>query len=329
MNKICIIFFCLSVFCLACSNTTQNNAAATAGNAKVDSINVDTAQVEELPLPTVPATLREPAARAAYVIQHFWDAMDFADTLHSHNSAFMEQNFANFISVFPYAGEQACREAVSTLFAKAASDIEAYKLLSTIAEDYLYDPNSPMLNEDIYILFLEQMIDAPALGVARTVRLKHQLRMAKLNRVGMKAADFAYLTRDGKRARLHGTEVKDKMLLLFYDPDCDHCKEIMAKLKTQPLLEDLVANGRLSVLAIYAGWDSKLWKSTYKELPAGWIVGMNDGDIYEKELYALRAMPVMYLLDTNKTVLVKDISYERLVDYLSAYASGVDLDDNR
>ena len=35
--------------------------------------------VAELPLPDVPAELTEPKERCAYVLEHFWDRMDFRD----------------------------------------------------------------------------------------------------------------------------------------------------------------------------------------------------------------------------------------------------------
>lgn len=324
MKTIPFIFACISTFFIACSSTTRDASASQVDASVTDTLQTNTAVAEELPLPDVPTTLREPAARAAYIIRHFWDAMDFADTLRSLDSGFMEQNFSNFISVVPYADEQARREAVNTLLNKAESTPKAYKLLSNIADDYLYNPNSPMYDEETYILFLENMINSPILDIARTTRLRHQLRYAKLNRPGMKAADFSYTTREGKRSKLHATHTSCPLLLLFYDPDCDHCKEVMNRLRSSSLLEQAVASGRLSVLAIYADFDTDLWKSTNKQLPKSWTVGLNVGEIYDKELYSLRSLPVLYLLDTDKTVILKDISPERLEQYLANQSAATD-----
>lgn len=315
MRKILIIHFSIVLLLLACSNTNLGTTTMVASTAVVDSL--DTQHVEELPLPDVPVALTEPSARASYIIAHFWDAMDFCDTLRSHNSAFMEQNFSNFVSVFPYADEQARREAVSALLSRAAADAEAYRMVASIAEDYLYDPNSPVFAEDTYLLFLEQMVNSAMLDEARATRLKRQLRFVRLNRAGMTAADFGYVTREGIRTRLSKTNSESRILLLFYDPDCEHCKEVMAELSTSSLLERLVDEGKLKVVAIYADGDTELWRSTYNELPASWTVGMDTGEIYERGLYSLRAMPTMYLLDADKTVILKDVSIAHLVEYLS------------
>lgn len=296
---------------LACGNnraahkTTDNPAAA-----------VDTLSSLELPLPVLPSTLTEPAARAAYIIEHYWEAMDFRDTLRSHNADFVEQNFANFISVFPYADEDSRRRAVGNLLHKAEADSTAYVLLTDTAEKYLYDPNSPMLSEDIYILFLEQMIDSPILGEYGTVRPRWQLEAARKNRPGMRAADFAYITREGRRSTLRETPCANELLLIFYDPDCSHCKEIMTSLWENEMLGSRVADGSITVLAVHSGEMKDLWSETSSQLPSNWIVGYESGLLQENGSYVLRAMPTMYMLNNKKEVILKDVLPEQLMYYL-------------
>lgn len=314
MRRFPLISFLAALLLLACSNTTQQ-APATEENPAVSAVS-DTIAPEELPLPQLPATLRDPAERAGYLIQHFWDAMNFNDTVRSHNTDFMEQNFANFVSVFPYASEEARRGAVSALMGKVSADPEAYQLLVKIADHYLYDPNSPMLDEETYIPFLEEFIVSPLLDEATTTRLKHQLRFARLNRPGTTTADFAYTTRDGQRKTLYTTHTEGLLLLLFYDPDCEHCQEVMPQVASSAVLNELVGEGRLDVLAIYADEDRELWKKTNAELPSSWTVGMDTGGINEKGLYSLRALPSMYLLDTRKKVILKDAPLNLLENYL-------------
>ena len=271
----------------------------------------DSTAVETLPLPELPATLREPTARANYIIAHFWDAMDFRNTVRSRDRGFMEQNFANYISVFPYADEEARREAVATLLHKAEADSAAYRLLADVAEKYLYEPNSPMLSEDFYILFLEHLVNAPQLG-SKTTRLRWQLEAARKNRPGMTAADFSYTTREGVRTTLHQAHSEEQLLLLFYDPECEHCKEIMASLQQNATLNRLVAEKRLTVLAVYSGDDHDLWERDAAALPADWTVGYEPGWLQDTGAYVLRAMPTLYLLDRNKRVIQKDVQPHQL-----------------
>ena len=274
--------------------------------------------IAELPLPNVPSVLQKPADRANYIIVHFWDAMDFSDTARSHDQDFMEQNFSNFISVFPYASEQARQAAVDALLDKAEADSSAYVMLKNIAEKYLYEPNSPMLSEAYYMLFLERYAKATILGEQGTIRPRRQLETARKNRPGMTAADFAYTTREGRRTTLHQTVCEGELLLMFYDPDCEHCQETMKQLEASEALSAAVASSRLQVLAVYSGDDHDLWQRTAPQLPAAWTVGYETGVLQETGSYVLRAMPTLYLLDRDKKVLAKDVSPTQLLNVLSA-----------
>ena len=78
---------------------------------------------QELPLPAVPDTIRQPQERAAYVMQHFWDALDFSDTLRSCSRPFMEQQVVNFLSLLPHAAPDAAACAFDSLYARASEPL--------------------------------------------------------------------------------------------------------------------------------------------------------------------------------------------------------------
>ena len=191
-------------------------------------------EIGELALPQVPATLRTPPARAAYIIGHFWDALDFADTLRSHDVRFMEQNFANYVSLFPIADTAALAPAVATLVGRAQSDAGALSLLAETAEKYLYEQDSPLFNETYYLLFADALVAAP-LGDYGLLRIEAQRTAMRKNRVGTIAADFPFEIPDGRRLHLSEVVQGRRALLLFYDPDCDHCMQTIAGLAATPL----------------------------------------------------------------------------------------------
>lgn len=122
----------------------------------------DTVVSSELPLPEVPPTLTVPSERAAYILSHFWDALDFRDTLRSRNARFMEQNIVNWLSLFPHADKETLPRCIDKSLELAAKDKGAFRLFGNVMEQYLNDPNSPMRNEDYYILYLERVLRLPA-----------------------------------------------------------------------------------------------------------------------------------------------------------------------
>lgn len=74
--------------------------------------------------------------------------------------------------------------------------------------------------------------------------------------------------------------------------------------------------GSLSVLAIYPDEDLNAWKKYARSLPQEWIVARYAHPDARKA-YGLPAIPCLYLLDRNKTVILKDAPVERIEERLS------------
>ena len=300
ISPVLIISFLLLISCSSKEKSSQDNNQS----------NQDL--LFELPMPSIPKDL-DSANIAGYLLQHFWDGLDFTDTLLTHNRDFLEQNFANFSQLLIISNDStARRNGALTLMKKAEVDTIAYKTFSEIAYHYLYDPNSPMLDEDSFIPFLEIFQDSEFLNEPERERNRFLLQNALKNRPGMRAADFPYVTSNGKTTTLYKTPVKGNLLLIFYDPDCENCKEIMENMAKSPVLAEMINQGEISLLAIYSGENKKLWYETAPSLPKEWTVGYNAGTIEEDDDYFFRASPTIYLLDDNKNVLVKDLSPSRL-----------------
>lgn len=271
------------------------------------------APVRELPLPDIPPTLREPRERAAYLLRHFWDAMEFTDTLRSRDRAGLEQHFADFASLFPHADTAAVASSIDSVLLAASADRPALDLLIETAEKYLWEPDSPLCDDGYYMLFLERMLRSPALDRYEKLRPAYRLEAARRNRVGSTAADFVYTDRGGHPHTLRDTR-GELLLLLFYDPDCDHCMKTIASLRRLGPLQQAVESGLLTVLALFADGDPASWHTP--ALPEGWIDGLDATGVQERELYAFKRLPALYLLDRDKRVLAKEPDPETLAQLL-------------
>ena len=285
---------------------------AAIGNAAAMTFGFDSvAVVRELPLPSIPTALRNPRERAAYLLAHFWDAMDFADTSASRDREFMEQNFANFASVFPHADTTAVTAAIGRLLHLAEADKPAYTMLAEIAEKYLYEPDSPLCDDNRYMIFLEGFLRSPILDEYEKIRPAYQLNTARKNRTGSTAADFAYIGRDGRRRTLRDT-VGETVLLVFYDPECGHCMEVMASLRDDDAIRAAVSDGRLAVVAVFADGDRESWKRLPDVIPDEWTDALDTTGVQERELYSFKQLPALYLLDEEKRVLLKECDLRML-----------------
>lgn len=261
----------------------------------------------ELGLPEVPGELREPGERAAYVSLHFWDALDFGRDSRSLDTAFMEQNFANYLTVLAVTPEEGAQKAVARLVGEAGKSDGSKALLHYVAEHYLDDPNSPMRSEELYIYFLREWINASESEEGVLERAKHRLGEAMKNRRGERATDFRLVRRDGVESSLLKELGEGETLVMFYDPDCEQCKEIKMELASTPL------PAGVKVIAIDVTGDRKRFEATKGEMPDSWTVGFDLEGIEDDEKYVFRAMPTFYVLDADGTVLLKDPPVETII----------------
>lgn len=276
------------------------------------------AGMPELPLPSVPDRLTDVTQRANYVLFHFWDGLDMADTARTHNNDFMEQNFSNFLSVFPAADHDGRVAAAARLLATVKTDTAVCGRIVFLAEKYLYDPQSPFCNDEHYIAFLDALLAWDAASPIMKESYAYRRTVARKNLPGTAAADFKLLTRNGRRSSLAAeAAVRELALVVFYDPECEQCAGIMRQIEENRQINALLDEERLSVLAVYAEGERSVWERTKQMLPAGWTVAMATDEIQDSELYVLRAMPTIYLLKSDRTVILKDPSVDAVVAQLA------------
>ena len=268
----------------------------------------DTLSGLELPVPDIPDSITHPERRAAYAALRWWDALDFANDSRSLDTAFIEQNFVNFMTVLANTDTLSRQRAVDRLLSSAQHSPQAWSLMTEVAEKYLYDPNSPFRSDELYIPFLRTQSRSPLADEARRARDAYRLAMAMKNRPGHPATDFSFVTRDGLRTSLHAVKSDKPLLLIFYNPDCESCGKTIARLRkvnhTSPY----------TVLAIDAESERDRWEATAADMPADWTVGYALTPVLEEELYDLKASPTIYVLDTDKRVIGKDVAPELLTD---------------
>ena len=265
----------------------------------------------EFPYPQIPVMMTEPQQRATYLLLHYWDNVDFKDMKLVANDDFMEQGFVNYLSVLPIVDAQTAEQSVETMMKCAEVNVVAYKKFVGLAEKYLFEPNSPMVNDETYIMFLLQILNTNVLSKSEKSQFEHHYKVVMKNRVGSVATDFRYIDSAGKSGSLHSLKA-EKTLLLFYDPECDHCDEIVGKLQKDPLLNRRIAEGKMKVLAVYADGNIDLWKKDLPSMPKNWTIVRDISRIQPLGLYILRAMPAIYLLDANKKVIKKELVPENL-----------------
>ena len=92
-------------------------------------------------------------------------------------------------------------------------------------------------------------------------------------------------------------------------------------LEELPSVAGLVESGRMQILAFYPDGDADVWESCRDILPVGWLNTCDGTEelVVKEKLYAIRAIPSLYLLDSEKRVILKDADYNKLDAWLNEY----------
>lgn len=262
----------------------------------------------EFPFPYIPDMIVEPQQRASWLLSHYWDNVDFANANIVADTSFIEQSFVNFLSIIPIIEDaKAIESGVKQLMDKAEIDIYLYRRFMFLAEKYLYEPNSPMVNDEYYIYFLQQINSSSILSAVDKSRTEYLYKIVTKNRVGSQAVDFSFITSQKELLTLYSIKA-DELILVFYDPECEHCAEIINKLKDNVELNNKILSGKTKVLAVYPDGDRILWEKSHHQMPNNWIIAFASSPIQPIGKYVFRALPSIYVLDKNKKVIVKDIT---------------------
>ncbi len=280
------------------------------------------------PQPTVPTAYTEPGERMDYLTAHYWDGF-FAGDGRTDSARVLgvakgdvEQAFANYLAVLdavPLPNAQTGMERFfDNISAKQQADTSArvYLAMTEIVSRYLYDPNSPMRDEDLYLPFVRKMASSPLTRDDMRRAYEYEAQMCAMNPRGSVAPDFAISLRNGKKLDMHSVKA-EKTLLFFSNPGCHNCLEIIETLKADPTVTSLVREGRLAILNVYIDEDLQAWRDYMAVYPAEWINGYDAAHIIREDvLYCVRAIPSLYLLDADKRVLLKDPPVERVLKSL-------------
>lgn len=298
----------LSNFCIACGNSKANNTP-------VEVTPVDT--ITTFVLPTIPSMLNAPELRADYLVRHYWDNINFADSNYVHHPEVTEQAWVDYIDLLKLVSPQVADTALKNIFSQAEKEKKCYLYMMELADKYLYDPNSPMRNEELYISVLDALLASPVLNDTEKIRPEKRRELAQKNRIGAKAIDFTYTLESGKQGSLYRLNTP-YIILFINNPGCHACAETIGALKNAPAINRAFAKKQVEILSLYPDIDLEEWHRHLSDFPKEWINGYDKGQVIEqKNLYDLKAIPTLYLLDKEKTVLLKDVTVVEIEEYLS------------
>ncbi|MBQ7773221.1 MAG: DUF5106 domain-containing protein [Bacteroidales bacterium] len=286
----------------------------------------------QFPQVDVPSYINDREQAVNYMSRKYWDKFfavenpctSDSSAVHGVDSLSFEEAFSLYARLLTMADAKSVAASEKKLFANLDSlallgDRKPLLCIMERMEHYFYNPVSPLLDEEIYLQALNGILAARSLNETDKMQYEYQHRICSMNRMGTPAADFKFrqLLPSGRYSdKTLYMDVKGEYTLLFFNnPDCGSCAEILQAMKDSPI-GALVQEGRLEVLAMYIDEDLAAWYRNRDKYPAGWIYAHDPEMILrDNNIYGLRAIPSLYLLDKEKRVILKDAPVDKVISW--------------
>lgn len=314
-----MVTLCASIFVLSsCSSSkkVQSDSVMIEDEILTDDVIIP----DSFSLPDMPSDLVDTDARAEYLAMHYWDKFDFSDESLISVPEVTEQAFVDYINILYYVPFAKASESLKFTLIRAQVNREMYSHFASLFEKYYYEPNSPFRNEEFYIPVLQDLAVSKVLDNDAKSRYSFQLEMSNKNRVGQSAADFTFTLASGESRKLSSIK-SEYIILMFSNPDCSTCTAVTAEMVNSDVLKKVYAmnsatRNMITTLTVYPFDDIEDWTAHLPFLPSEWINAYDkDMSITRQKIYDIKATPTLYLLDSNKKVILKDTTLDTIESF--------------
>lgn len=255
--------------------------------------------------PLAPDTCSTLEERCNFIITHFWDGFDISKPI-TDDAAF-ERTFRDFVDFFRYSHRNVVMSTVRDFINKAQSNASNLQKVGRVAESALYGTEAEYWSDEVYVAFAKALAGSKQLP--RDVRDHYASQLARINSVQVGAMlDFEFVGLDGLKQHLSDLDAKT-FILLFLDDSTDSMIGRL-RLSTDVALNALLNEGEATLVCLCVNKYTADWASAAAGYADNWIIGC--GENLAKDL-DLRAFPVCYMLDDQRTILNKTLSVEALM----------------
>ena len=276
-----------------------------------------------------PQTHNDSLQNYYYYKTHYWDGITFMDERVIRTPFFLPRLERYYRELIVPQADSIIKEADYQLLL-ARSCPEMYKfLLNWLTDEYI---SPKYMGHDAVFVHLFEKYHSKGLSnwlnekQMETVSRRAYMLMANL--IGAKAADLEMLDTTGKPSPLYNVAA-DYTVVVFWDPTCGHCKEELPRLDSVyranwkahnvkmygVLSADSKEDLRQEWLKYIREHNLKDWVNVYqtKEIEAANSAAQKPG---YRQLYDVTLTPTIYLLDKEKRIIAKKLTWQQLDDLL-------------
>lgn len=256
-----------------------------------------------------PEELPDLQSRTDYLMENFWNPFDFKNTKVVDQNA-LNHAFEVYSQAMPYASEKKVMAGVKNLISKIKGNPGLTFQFAKAAEENLYGPRAILWADNVYVLFLENLVSNKKLPESKKRRYKDQLALLNATSIGSAMPAFNFVSESQTPL-----DMKDKekfALLMFSEPECNDCRYSILKLDISGKVNDLLADNLLDVCFVVLDETGSFDMDSVR-LPEKWNVGVSRDAASNLDL---RVFPSFYVLDSDKKIVGKNLNVDDAISLL-------------
>jgi thiol-disulfide isomerase/thioredoxin len=288
------------------------------------------------PTPTLPNGRKDSLFAYRYYKAHYWDGVSFYDDRLLFTPIF-EPKLNDYFSRLVSPDVDSIKMEVNHIILFGRSNKTMFKyFLTKFTNDYA---NPHYMGQDAVFLDLfekyYQTGQVDWLSQAQMKSINDRAYSIMANQLGDPAADIQLLDSSDRKVNLYGVQAPFTVVC-FWDPDCGHCQKEVPQLdsiyqakwkqegvKVFAVLIDTVRTDTGKIIPVKASWMKFIhnhhledWVNVYQ------TPQMKQDDIDAKrasfrQLYDVYQTPTIYLLDDQKRIVGKKLSYEQVDELIT------------
>ncbi len=266
--------------------------------------------------PEVPDTIQDDSLRWRYLYDWFLANLPVGDEAMLRTPILHDKVMFFLDRVVPPVPDTLC-QVVSVLIRRSWGARLAFRYwVSTLLNHYAASRIMGM--DAVYVCIVDSYYArglTPWLDSTTLQRIVFEASLLKFTLIGKRAPEIFLPDTAGRYYSLYQVQAP-YTILVFWDPDCGHCRRAL------PVLAKVYKHYReygVKVFAVNVGTDSAHWvQFLHKHDLGDWIqVADLSGTDPVRYYYYIRGTPYIFLLDSNKTILAKQLSVEQVNELLS------------
>lgn len=256
--------------------------------------------------PMAPESLSSLTEKTNYLVEHFWDPMDFK------SKSTVDQNALNhamkvYTVSLRWADKTKCETAINKLIEKLSKNPTLLAQFTKAAEEHLYGPRADFWIDAVYLKFVEAYVKNKKIPEARKPKYRKQLTTLGNTQIGEKAPEFNFTGKNGKSERY--MPMSTPTVIIIGDPTLPDWRLARLRMETNVRLNQAIDQGKLNMLYIIP-YDFPSWEKEVSNYSDKWMVGIAPelSDILD-----IRANPSIYYIDKSGKLMLKNASLDEVL----------------